>query len=154
MIWSIQWMTRYTSPSILSPCSIVPPATGTTLSGEKLGLRETYLPLVSPFSPSYAPSSSDSSLLLLLLRLPRLPAEGERDMYLPRSEPEEDERERPRPRRRSGDEPREDGGVREGVRDDKRGRLCNAGEEGSSLAGSSSCIHYQLEVHTPRKSLL
>lgn len=77
-----------------------------TLSGDILGEREIYLPLVSPSSPDMGLAERD----------------GEREIYLPSELTEEDRDREPR-RRRSGEEPRDEGGVREGVRDRPLPRL-------------------------------
>jgi hypothetical protein len=72
------------------------------LSGETLGDRLIYLPLVSPSSPS---GLADR--------------DGERETNLPSELVEEAEEDRLF-RRKSGDDPREEGGVREGVLDRAR----------------------------------
>lgn len=69
-------------------------------SGDILGDREIYRPRVSPSSPSSGLTERD----------------GERETNLPSELADEADEDRLR-RRRSGDEPREDGGVRDGVRD-------------------------------------
>jgi hypothetical protein len=84
-------------------------------SGDILGDREMYLPRVSPSSPS---GLTDR--------------DGDRETNRPSELTEEADDDLLR-RRRSGDEPREDGGVRDGVRD--------SALEGRS--SSSSCLSAQ-----------
>lgn len=120
----------YTSPSILSPSS--PLSTSICLSGDILGLLETYLPLVSPFSP---PPSSP------------LPAEGDLETYLaPLSESEPDESDLPRCFRRSGEEPREEGGVREGDREEGLVRFGLESEGSSSFFVSLRSQEERIDV--------
>lgn len=69
-------------------------------SGDILGEREMYLPRVSPSSPSSGLTDRD----------------GDRETNLPSELADEADEDRLR-RLRSGDEPREDGGVRDGVRE-------------------------------------
>jgi len=100
----------YTSPSSFSSSS-----TSISLSGDILGDRLIYLPLVSPSSPSGLTER-----------------DGERETKRPSELADEAEEDRLR-RRRSGEEPREEGGVREGVRESAReGRS-------SSSCGSEAC---------------
>ena len=102
----------YTSPSNRSSSS---PAWSMALSGLIDGLRLTYLPLTSPSSPS-------STL-----------REGERETYLSPSD-DNGERDRLLPLL----EPRDDAGVREGVRDSLRARLVNRVSPCSYSSSSSS----------------
>ena len=88
----------YTSPSSFSSSA----STSIALSGDKLGDRLIYLHLVSPSSPS---GLADR--------------EGERETNLPSELAVEADDDRLR-RRKSGEDPREEGGVREGVRESAR----------------------------------
>ena len=82
----------YTSPSSFSSSSM-----SMALSGETLGDRLIYLPRISPSSPS---GLADR--------------DGERETNLPSELADEAEEDRLF-RRRSGEDPREEGGVRDGV---------------------------------------